>query len=64
MANPDYQDTIEQVLLSMNHKEVRTMEQIKNDREAAVDDVMEDFMCYPKNKENIHKIHILVWLSF
>lgn len=56
MANSDYQDTIEQVLLSMNHKEVRTMEQIKNDREAAIDDVMADFMCYPKNKENIYKI--------
>jgi len=52
----EYQDTIEQVLMSINPKEVRTMAQIKQQREEAVDDVMEDFMCYPKNKENINKI--------
>ena len=52
----DYKDTIEEVLMSINPKEVRTMLQIKADRDAAVDDVMEDFMCYPKNTENIHKI--------
>lgn len=52
----DYKDTIEKVLMSINPKEVRTMTQIKQQREGAVDNVMEDFMCYPKNKENIHKI--------
>ena len=52
----DYKDTIEEVLMSINPKEVRTMSHIKQQREEAVDIVMEDFMCYPKNKENIHKI--------
>ena len=52
----EYQDTIEQVLLSMNTKEVRTMAQIRAERDAAIHDVMDDFMCYPKNNENIKKI--------
>ena len=52
----EYQDTIEQVLLSMNTKEVSTMAQIRAERDAAIHDVMDDFMCYPKNNENIKKI--------
>ena len=51
-----YDSTIEDVLMSIKSKEVRTMQDIINLRENAIDEIMDDFLCYPKNQENIKKI--------
>ena len=51
-----YDSTIEDVLMSIKSKEVRTMQDITNLRENAIDEIMDDFLCYPKNQENIKKI--------
>ena len=51
-----YDSTIEDVLMSIKSKEVRTMQDITNLRETAIDEIMDDFLCYPKNQENIKKL--------
>ena len=51
-----YDSTIEDVLMSIKSKEVRTMQDIINLRENAIDEIMNDFLCYPKNQENIKKL--------
>ena len=47
---------IENILLSIKKIEIRTYADIKKIREQAVDDIFEDFMCYPRNQVNIKKI--------
>ena len=51
-----YDSTIEDVLMSIKSKEVRTMQDITKLRETAIDEIMDDFLCYPKNQENIKKL--------
>jgi hypothetical protein len=54
MSNPN--KTIENILLNLKHREIRTMEQIRQERNDKIDEVVSDFLCYPKNEENIKKI--------
>jgi len=56
MADDNNNYLIEDMLLSMETKEIRTMNDIKNIRNNAIDTIMNDFLCYPKNTENITKI--------
>ena len=52
----DTNKTIEQILLNIKQKEIRTMKSIVNERNLKIDEVVDDFMCYPKNQENIKQI--------
>ena len=52
----DPSKTIENILLNLKKREIRTMEQLNMERNSKIDEIMDDFMCYPKNQENIKKI--------
>ena len=50
------ENEIEKILLSIQKKEIRTFNDIKIRREMAIDELFDDFMCYPRNQVNIVKI--------
>ena len=42
------ENEIEKILLSIQKKEIRTFNDIKIRREMAIDELFDDFMCYPR----------------